>query len=666
MYAFQAWNWELDVSYVVSLVEGLAEQVKLELKGLELMRLLPYNSLKGVVNWLSDRTRFSIDGFYLNRINKFYVKKNLIFLPLLNLFLCKNFELYKKYFEYFWLKNLFKIFNVFKNSKDFFFENYTYIYISLNLFFCIFFDYKNTKKYFKFFINFWNPKFKNFFFKKSDLKKKNQILKISDLSLTKSLIINFFFKFKKKYLLNKLTSLGLKYQKFQPILSIKLYNNVLLPLINKSFVKNINVFFNLTSDINFFSLMVFYLYKFKGYNNLNLLSNSITIKKMNIKNFLRYFNFFDKREFFWEPDLIFLIGLNLRLYAPKIHLYLRKLSKNWIINFVSFLCNDFFLFFHFNFGHNKKIFEFFLKGQNWSNSFLKKSKKIVYIFSGFLLNNNFLLEIFKFFKTNNFFFKNIFFSKKEIVNYSKNFFKKKNYFYTNYINFLLLFNSPINYIYNFFLEKKMFLKKVNSLTNKYKKSNLNIFFDYWNFFKMLKFNKTKFDLKNSFNILIETNLNEFYLNKYIDFIFPGTLYIENFSFFKNYTGNLQKSLFIKFGPWLSWTIFNICFFIFTSIFYPFFWLFKLSKQLYLLMYLNIEMWIQGFQKKKSDKNIIFEIKKLKKKNSYPFFFWKHLLFFRNFYNYDVFFWHLSFFQSSKYISMSYDITNINPTFSFIS
>lgn len=72
-FAFKARSWELETKYIVNLTDGLGEKIRIDLKGLDIVRVLPWLSYKNTEGWISDKTRFSYDGFSLNRVNKFYL-----------------------------------------------------------------------------------------------------------------------------------------------------------------------------------------------------------------------------------------------------------------------------------------------------------------------------------------------------------------------------------------------------------------------------------------------------------------------------------------------------------------------------------------------------------------------------------------------------------------
>jgi hypothetical protein len=103
-FAFKARSWELETSYIVNLSDGLADKIRVDVKGLEVVRILPWLNNKNTEGWISDKTRFSYDGLSINRVDKFYFKKYLVLIPLiLNIFFSSN-SLYKKYLLVFFKK----------------------------------------------------------------------------------------------------------------------------------------------------------------------------------------------------------------------------------------------------------------------------------------------------------------------------------------------------------------------------------------------------------------------------------------------------------------------------------------------------------------------------------------------------------------------------------
>jgi hypothetical protein len=65
-FAFKARAWELNTFYIADLTTLLTLKIRVDLKGLEILRILPWFDLNSYHHWLSDKIRFSYDGFSLN------------------------------------------------------------------------------------------------------------------------------------------------------------------------------------------------------------------------------------------------------------------------------------------------------------------------------------------------------------------------------------------------------------------------------------------------------------------------------------------------------------------------------------------------------------------------------------------------------------------------
>ncbi len=75
-YAFKARSWELKKTNTIDVMDGVGSNIRVDVRGLEIMRILP--SLNEEINeeWISDKTRFCYDGLRYQRLDKSYVKKN--------------------------------------------------------------------------------------------------------------------------------------------------------------------------------------------------------------------------------------------------------------------------------------------------------------------------------------------------------------------------------------------------------------------------------------------------------------------------------------------------------------------------------------------------------------------------------------------------------------
>lgn len=656
-FAFKARSWELETKYIVNLTDGLGEKIRLDLKGLDIVRVLPWLSYKNTEGWISDKTRFSYDGFSLNRVNKFYLRKQLIFIPIIYLFLFLNNNLFKKYLFLFLNKNkIKKKIKLFWFSKeaiiDYFFSFFNY----LNLFLLLFTHYSNLNYFFEFknlyLLKFFNQSLNlNFFFKNFNvlnIEKNNKFLNL------------FFFKFKKKFNLKTFKIINLKFWLLQSFQFEKLYFFVLLPLLNKNYINSLNIIANNTIDLLTVSNI-----NTNYYNNLipyNLYFPFFSFSK----NFnFKYFKFFNELNVFFNSDFIFLIGSNLWLNSPKMHILLRKISKNWTIKIISFANSDQLLFFNFNLGFNSKILNKIFLGQHWLNGFFFKSKKLLFVLGEEFLNCYNLLNFLK-----NLINLNKFFMQLNLFN-SKNFSKeRKNYFFSSCIFSYFNLSAPISHLLtfnfqsnNFFLNKKWIFY---SFFQKKNKINLNLFLELNTVEKKKKFLSVLFNSKKSYDILFESVINDKNIHKNIDFVFPTVNYIEKFSTFIDYTGKLNKSLFVKFGPWMSKNFINffICFN--SLLLYPFLWLLTLKKQIFKFIFINLKMWLYGYIK-------IFVLKCSKfilKLNLFKFNFKINLEINSKFFNFftKTNFWENSnsFVNASKYVKLGYNLYSKKyKTFNFI-
>lgn len=80
-YAFRARPWELQHFESVDVLDGLGSNIRIDAKGLEVMRILP--RLNDDVNeeWINDKTRFACDGLKTQRLTTPLIRKNDRFLP---------------------------------------------------------------------------------------------------------------------------------------------------------------------------------------------------------------------------------------------------------------------------------------------------------------------------------------------------------------------------------------------------------------------------------------------------------------------------------------------------------------------------------------------------------------------------------------------------------
>lgn len=119
--AYKARPWELVSVYTFDIIEPYAANVEINYRGLEILRILPRINYEINEEWISDKTRFYYDSFFVQRLDAIYLLKkingnyklaswNLIFKLWKNL----NFEKVKRY-----KKNCFVV-----NGKSFLFGDY--------------------------------------------------------------------------------------------------------------------------------------------------------------------------------------------------------------------------------------------------------------------------------------------------------------------------------------------------------------------------------------------------------------------------------------------------------------------------------------------------------------------------------------------------------------
>lgn len=80
-YAFRARPWELDKTETVDVLNGLGSNIRVDAKGLQVMRVLP--RLNDDINeeWIDDRTRFAVDGLLTQRLTTPLIRRDDQFQP---------------------------------------------------------------------------------------------------------------------------------------------------------------------------------------------------------------------------------------------------------------------------------------------------------------------------------------------------------------------------------------------------------------------------------------------------------------------------------------------------------------------------------------------------------------------------------------------------------
>ena len=75
-YSFKARSWELKKTQSVDIMDAMGSNIRVDSRGLEVMRILPSPNEEINEEWLSDKSRFCYDGLKYQRLDKAYVKKN--------------------------------------------------------------------------------------------------------------------------------------------------------------------------------------------------------------------------------------------------------------------------------------------------------------------------------------------------------------------------------------------------------------------------------------------------------------------------------------------------------------------------------------------------------------------------------------------------------------
>ncbi len=73
-YAFKARNWELVKTETIDVMDAVGSNIRLDSRGIEIVRILPRLNEEINEEWISDKTRFCYDGLKYQRLDKPYVK----------------------------------------------------------------------------------------------------------------------------------------------------------------------------------------------------------------------------------------------------------------------------------------------------------------------------------------------------------------------------------------------------------------------------------------------------------------------------------------------------------------------------------------------------------------------------------------------------------------
>lgn len=75
-YEFTARSWELEKTESIDVMDALGSNIRIDSRGMEVMRILPKLNEDINEEWLSDKARFAYDGLKVQRIDKPYVREN--------------------------------------------------------------------------------------------------------------------------------------------------------------------------------------------------------------------------------------------------------------------------------------------------------------------------------------------------------------------------------------------------------------------------------------------------------------------------------------------------------------------------------------------------------------------------------------------------------------
>ncbi|WP_134726532.1 NADH-quinone oxidoreductase subunit NuoG [Paracoccus luteus] len=75
-YAFTARPWELTKTESIDVMDALGSAIRIDVKGREVMRILPRNHDGVNEEWISDKTRFVWDGLRRQRLDQPYIRRN--------------------------------------------------------------------------------------------------------------------------------------------------------------------------------------------------------------------------------------------------------------------------------------------------------------------------------------------------------------------------------------------------------------------------------------------------------------------------------------------------------------------------------------------------------------------------------------------------------------
>ncbi len=75
-YKFKARSWELESIESIDVLDAVGSNIRIDVRGKEVMRILPRLNEDVNEEWISDKTRFAYDGLLKQRLDRPYIKRN--------------------------------------------------------------------------------------------------------------------------------------------------------------------------------------------------------------------------------------------------------------------------------------------------------------------------------------------------------------------------------------------------------------------------------------------------------------------------------------------------------------------------------------------------------------------------------------------------------------
>jgi NADH-quinone oxidoreductase subunit G len=75
-YAFEARPWELKKTLGIDVSDAMGANIRIDSRGREVLRVLPRNNDDVNEEWISDKTRYQVDGLVRQRLDKVYIRKS--------------------------------------------------------------------------------------------------------------------------------------------------------------------------------------------------------------------------------------------------------------------------------------------------------------------------------------------------------------------------------------------------------------------------------------------------------------------------------------------------------------------------------------------------------------------------------------------------------------